>query len=115
MKTTNKRAKNKTAILSLVAFISFPMVALNSQPAHAFVNDPGVIDQLLSSKRALQTREYYLMRDTDDLLRRKEDLKRRNDSDSVWQFNDVCRKIDAKTWDLQQVRLDIRDVNIRLL
>lgn len=110
-----KNAK-KQMILALVAVITLPaMVALNSQPAQAIVSDPGVLDQLFARKRALQTREYYLLRDTDDLMRRKEDLKRRYDSDSVWQLNDVCRRIDAKNWDLQQVRLDIRDVNMRLL
>lgn len=115
MKNNNKQT-NKQLVLALVAFIALPaMVALNSQPAQAIVNDPGVIDQLLNRKRALQTREYFLMRDTDDLLRRKEDLKRRNDTDSVWQLNEVCRKIDTKNWDLQQVRLDIREVNLRLL
>ncbi len=106
----------KQIVLALVATIALPaMVALNSQPAQAIVTDPGVIDQLQNRKRALQTREYYLMRDTDDLLRRKEDLKQKSDSDAVWQLNDVCRKIDLKSWDLQQVRLDIRDVNTRLL
>lgn len=115
MKNAIKQNK-KQIVLALVAFIALPaMVALNSQPAQAIVNDPGVIDQLLTRKRALQSREYFLMRDTDDLMRRKEDLKRRNDSDAVWQLNEVCRKIDSKNWDLQQVRLDIREVNLRLL
>lgn len=115
MKNRNTNTK-KQMTLALVAFIVLPaMVALNSQPAQAIVADPGYIDQLQTRKRALQTREYYLMRDTDDLLRRKEDLKHRNDSEAVWQLNEVCRKIDLKSWDLQQVRLDIRDVNTRLL
>lgn len=110
------KQNHKQIALALVAFIALPAtVALNSQPAQAIVNDPGVIDQLLTRKRALQTREYFLMRDTDDLMRRKEDLKRRNDSDAVWQLNEVCRKIDTKNWDLQQIRLDIREVNLRLL
>ncbi len=115
MKNRNTNTR-KQIVLALVAFIVLPMtVALNSQPAQAIVADPGYIDQLQNRKRALQTREFYLMRDTDDLLRRKEDLKQRTDSDSVWQLNEVCRKIDLKSWDLQQVRLDIRDVNVRLL
>lgn len=115
MKNRNTNTR-KQIVLALVAFIVLPMmVALNSQPAQAIIADPGYIDQLQNRKRALQTREFYLMRDTDDLLRRKEDLRQKTDSDSVWQLNEVCRKIDLKSWDLQQVRLDIRDVNMRLL
>ena len=114
MKNANKNIKK--AILAMVAVVLPAAVALNSQPAQAAITtDPGVIDQLQNRKRALQTREYYLMRDTDDLLRRREELKQKNDSDSVWQLNEVCRKLDLKSWDLQQVRLDIRDVNVRLL
>jgi len=114
MKTAKKQFK--AAILATVAIILPAVVALESQPAQAaIITDPGVIDQLQNRKRALQTREYFLMRDTDDLLRRRDELKQKDDSDSVWQLNDICRKIDAKSWDLQRVRLDIRDVNLRLL
>jgi len=114
MKNANKNIKK--AILAMVAVVLPAAVALTSQPAQAsIITDPGVIDQLQNRKRALQTREYYLMRDTDDLLRRRDELKQKNDSDSVWQLNEVCRKLDAKSWDLQQIRLDIRDVNLRLL
>jgi hypothetical protein len=114
MKNRNTNTQKQMS-LALVAFNLLAMVALNCQPAQAIVSDPGYIDQLQNRKRALQTREFYLMRDTDDLLKRKEDLKQKTDSDSVWQLNEVCRKIDLKSWDLQQVRLDIRDVNLRLL
>ena len=110
----NANAK-KQILIALVAFLTLPMVALNCQPAQAIISDPGVIDQLQKRRAALQTREFYLMRDTDDLLRKKEDIRRNNDADSSWQLNEVCRKIDAKAWELQQVRLDIRDVTFRLL
>ena len=112
MKNTNAK---KHILIALVAFLTLPMVALNCQPAQAITNDPGVIDQLQKRRAALQTREFYLMRDTDDLLRKKEDIRRNNNADAPWQLNEVCRKIDAKAWELQQVRLDIRDVTFRLL
>ncbi len=91
MKNRNTNTQKQMS-LALVAFNLLAMVALNCQPAQAIVSDPGYIDQLQNRKRALQTREFYLMRDTDDLLRRKEDLKQKTDSDSVWQLNEVCRK-----------------------
>lgn len=117
MKTAFKliNQTNKQIVLAVIASITLPaMVAFNVQPAQAMITDPGVIDQLQNRKRALQAREFYLIRDQDDLLRKREEIKRDPNADS-WQLNEVCRKIDNKTWELQQVRLDIRDVNTRLL
>ena len=105
----------KQLILILVLVVGLPaFVGFSAQPAAA-ASDPVVFDQLQTRRRALLTRESNLMRDQDDLFKRMEDLKRRQDADAANQLNEVCRRVDTKSWELRQVRQDIREVDTRLL
>lgn len=106
--------KVKTIVLGLI-LASTGASALIETPALGFIADPSIVGQLNDRRRFLLTREFILMRDYDDLLRRIDDLKRRGDADSQRQLNELCSKSDSKFTELRRVRLDIRDIDYRLM
>ncbi|HEY9787483.1 MAG TPA: hypothetical protein V6D17_18990 [Candidatus Obscuribacterales bacterium] len=108
-----KGIKMATSLTSI--FLS--LIALNAcqTPAFGLVSDPGIVSQLMEKRRGLLTREATLLRDQDDLLRRIDDLRRNKEKDNQAQLNELCRKSDAKYWELRQVRFDLQDVETRLM
>lgn len=84
-------------------------------PAFGFVSDPTVVSRLTDKRKYLLNRESNLLREHDDLLRKIDEMKRRSDSDAQIQMNELCSRSDSKYAELRQVRIDLRDVEMRLL
>lgn len=105
----NKLAIKASVLLALTA-TSLTMFA---PPSEAIVRDPAVVSKLKDERSTLLLKEQRLMQDYDDLQRQLQDLQKRDaESRSV---DELCRSIDTKYTDLQDVRHSIKNVDIRLL
>jgi len=85
-------------------------------PAQAAVSDPAVYTTLKNRRASLSTKEYDLMRGRDTLLRIQDDLNRHNENNQHNNRLDQLKKeLDVNYFDLQKVRLDLRDVERALV
>lgn len=101
--------------ISITAMAVAMVVLQAACPAQAVSNDPTVAVQLQQTRSSLIVKERDLLRDYDDLNRQINDLMRRNDRSFNSRIDELSRKANDKFGDIRQVRLDLRDVETKLL
>lgn len=97
-------------LLSMIGALS-----VQALPAKAVVYDAGAVRQLQDRRGALKSKESNLLLDYDDIRKQIDDLSKRNDPSLDRRIDDLQRKLDSTYAKLQQVRFDLRDVDIKLI
>jgi len=104
--------------ICLIAMVVVPIIgatAMQALPAKAVVYDAGAIRQLQERVHSLKSKENTLLVDFDEIKKQLDDLQRRNDPALDRRINELTKQLDSKYSDLQRVRLDLRDLEIKLL
>lgn len=118
MWTTNERLKVMTTLkrICLVAMVTISATAtVQALPAGAIVADTGAIRQFQSRRDGLKARETNLLRDYDEIQKQIDYLNGKNDRSLDRRIDDLNRSLDNKYADLQRVRQDLRDVEVKML
>lgn len=108
IKTIKTFNRGCLAVMALLAFTQAPQ-------ANAMVMDSQVYGQYQMSRAVLLEKERSTQRDCDEIQRQIDDLNRKQDRDLQGQLNDLCRSLDTKYSDLRRIRLQIRDVELKML
>lgn len=105
--------KNRTAKSGLLAAMTLISLTMSVAPSQAIVNDYSVFGKIQQEKNTLLNKEQRLLQDFDDLQRQLRDLQKRdNDPRAV---DELCRDIDKKYVEVQDVRYNLRQLDLRLL
>lgn len=94
---------------------SLVLLALTAPSANAVVADSNVYTQYQSVRVSLLNKEQRLQRDFDVLQKTIDDLKKANDKSLDRQIDDLSRVLDSTYSKLRNVRLDIKDLDSRML
>jgi len=113
MKNTTKTGFLKTIVVS--ALVATTINTTIGTAAQAVVSDPVTYSRLMQQRRALMSKEFDLLKDKDELLRQMDDLKKQDDYATAGVLNEVSESLDQTNASLQRTRMDIRDVNRRLM
>jgi hypothetical protein len=89
--------------------------AVHAPSAQAIVFDPGVITKMQQQRDSLIVREKGLLQDYDTLSRQIDDMCRRNDGSLDRRIDDLNRERDSKFADIKQIRLDLHDVEMKMM
>lgn len=100
--------------ITLITIVLGGLILLQT-PAMAAVSDPAIYNALKNRRITLVSKESDLLRSRDSILRQSDDLNRRNENNQFSsRLDQLKRDLDINTFDLQRVRLDIRDIDIAL-
>lgn len=105
--------KQQTLIWMVMALATVAIQTIEAPSAQATAGDH--IGKLQVQRNSLLMKESNLSRDYNELNRDLTDLLKRNDSSLDGVIDDINRKINHKFNDLRQVRLDLRDVESRMI
>ncbi|GEM_PF-3306568 len=106
---TLKQMRLVTTIAILAA------LTVQALPAKAVVYDAGAVRLLQARYEGLKSKEYNLLLDYDEVQKQIDYLKRKNDRSLDRRIDDLYRMLDAKYADLQRLRMDLRDVELKLM
>ncbi|MBX9571220.1 MAG: hypothetical protein K2X77_20150 [Candidatus Obscuribacterales bacterium] len=95
--------------------LSLILVALNAPSAKAVVADSNVYSQYQSVRVNLLNKEQRLQKDFDALQKTIDDLRKANDKNLDKTIDDLSRSLDNTYLKLRNVRLDIKDLDGRML
>ena len=104
--------------ICLIAMVLVPMLGtltIRALPAQAVVYDAGAINKLKDRRNVLKAKEYGLLLDYEEIRKQIDDLQRRNDPLLDRKLDDLHRDLNVKYADLEQVRMDLRDVEVKMM
>jgi hypothetical protein len=107
--------KQQTLIWMAMALATVAIQTIEAPSAQATAGDHDYIGKLQVQRNSLLIKESNLSRDYNELNRDLTDLLKRNDRSLDGVIDDINRKINTKYNDLRQVRLDLRDVESRMI
>lgn len=94
---------------------SLVLIALSAPSAKAVVADSTVYSQYQNVRFRLLNKEQRLQRDYDQMQKRLDDLMKANDKNLDPQINDLSRSLDSTYYNLRKVRMDIKDLDSKML
>lgn len=95
--------------------LSLVLIAMNAPSAKAVVADSNVYSQYQTVRVSLLNKEQRLQRDFDALQKTIDDLRKANDKNLDKTIDDLTRSLDNTYLRLRNVRLDIKDLDGRML
>lgn len=114
LKNQPNTSRNPSAwVLNGLMFAAVISIISTNTAQAAIATDPGTVGVLRDRQYRLIIKERNLLREYDDLLRQIDDLRRRGENQGT--INDLHNKLDTVCGDLKRTRLDIRDIQTKLL
>jgi hypothetical protein len=84
-------------------------------PANALVGDVSAVRNFREKRNILRAEENSLLIDFDELRKQIDDLNRRNDPSFDRQLDDLHRRLNETYANLQRIRMDLRDVELKMM
>ena len=94
---------------------SLVLIALTAPSAKAVVADSNIYSQYQNVRFKLLNKEQRLQREFDGMQKVIDDLRKANDKSLEPQINDLSRTLDGAYYNLRQVRMDIKDLDSKML
>jgi len=104
---------NRAIIAMTAALVA--ALSLQALPATAYISDSNTFAKLQGARQNLVVKESDLKRDYDGLARQIDALKRVDDGRFSSRINDLMRDLNSKSYDLRDVQLDIRDLDVQMI